>query len=168
MVLAQAWRYAAVQRMSSLESGDLDPRSRVDGVRQGQAVQYAWWFGKGLPHPTDFEEAEAMLVAPSLKGWNPVFPEKEWTSGRAADELERVIVDSGTLAEPIVVDASDAPKRVYFRSAIPLQVGLLTKITPGAPPIVLAEPRTIHAVLDRSRFTRWHGVNDSEDDLGAR
>jgi hypothetical protein len=113
---------------------------------------------------------EALDPAEDFKLRSPVFTRGlgEWTSSRAGDETARIALRPATvwdeadshLDEPdgkrprMVYDASSAPEDVGFRTAVSVQVGLITRLTAGAPSLVLAEDRTLESVLDRAGFLR--------------
>jgi hypothetical protein len=143
-----------------------DERHRCTQLSEGEALLYAWWFGKALPHLLDWQCAVEMLPAAAMRElWHPSV--KEWTATKIdGDEGARVFVTPSTIdwdpdelgeSELALPEATRGMIRgeltrdpeIGFRTSVLVQSGLLKTVSAWA---LIPENVRLASLLDRDAF----------------
>jgi hypothetical protein len=127
-----------------------------------EATQYAWWFGKTVPHLFDWQSAAEYLPPEQVKAlWSG--RAKEWTSLKFADDdPARIFVTPSTINENPRTSAEDDTRaalmiarddthkwNIGFRTSVHIEQGRL-HAAPSSQPAV--EGIGLASRLDRSSF----------------
>jgi hypothetical protein len=143
-----------------------DERRRCTQLTEGEALLYAWWFRKVLPHLFDWRSAVTSLPATVMRElWYP--SSKEWTATKLnCDEGARVFVTPSTIdwdPDEVVESELALPEarrgmirgeltrdpEIGFRTSVLLQIGLLESVSAWW---MIPEPIRLSSLLDRDAF----------------
>ena len=152
--------YKALDRARLAPEGD--ELSRATELTAGEATLYAWFFHKMLPARFDWQSAAEELPRGTLATlW--AHSSIEWISGQVAtDEGSRLIITRDTIDDELDEEEEDErlvrgeytrDKKIGFRTAVPIQTGLLTNPTSWH---ILPEPIKLTSFVDRPAFA--HGT----------